>query len=264
MSAQPYELRLGRWQEVLQDVDEVDCLCTDPPYGERTHAGQRAARRRDPKRDPVKRRLNDRGLSYACWTPADVEAFVKAWVPRVRGWFVAFTSHDLVAAYEAALERANRYVFAPLAVTMPGLNVRLGGDGPSNWTVWLVVARPKRAPWSKWGTLRGAYYGPCHDHGQNALDRSQHATKGTKPLWLMRQVICDYSRPGDLVCDPCAGGATTLLAAALEGRRSVGAECDPETYAKAAARLEAGYTLPLPGLVDVEAAEQTSLFGGES
>jgi site-specific DNA-methyltransferase (adenine-specific) len=61
----------------------------------------------------------------------------------------------------------------------------------------------------------------------------------------MRAVIRDYSRTGDLVCDPCAGGATTLLAAAMEGRRAIGAEMDPETFRKAVKRLRKGWTAPM-------------------
>jgi site-specific DNA-methyltransferase (adenine-specific) len=75
------------------------------------------------------------------------------------------------------------------------------------------------------------------------IDRSGHI--GGKPLALMRAIIRDYTRPGDLVMDCFAGGGTTLLAAAMEGRRAIGAEMDPETYAKAKARLAKGYTKPL-------------------
>jgi DNA modification methylase len=70
---------------------------------------------------------------------------------------------------------------------------------------------------------------------------------GSKPLWLMRALVRDYSRPGDLVCDPCAGGGTTLAAARAEGRRSVGAELDPETWRKACERLAKPSTLELFG-----------------
>ena len=58
----------------------------------------------------------------------------------------------------------------------------------------------------------------------------------------MQAIVRDYSRPGDLICDPCAGGATTLIAAATEGRRAVGAEMDPKTYALAQARIAKGHT----------------------
>ena len=76
----------------------------------------------------------------------------------------------------------------------------------------------------------------------------------------MRAIVRDYSRPGDLIVDPCAGGSTTLLAAAIEGRRAIGAEIDEATYYKAVKRLEAGYTRdmftaarqPKPVQVDLE------------
>jgi len=84
----------------------------------------------------------------------------------------------------------------------------------------------------RWGTLPGAY--------QGAPDRGGHI--GGKPLWLMNAIIRDYSRPGDLICDPCAGGGTTLIAAASQGRKAIGAEMDPVTHAKAMRRIEAGYT----------------------
>ena len=110
------------------------------------------------------------------------------------------------------------------------MTVRMSGDGPSSWAVYLNVARPKRL--SKWGTLRGAY--------EATRDRDSHI--GGKPLALMSAIIRDYSRLGDLICDPCAGGGTTLIAAATQGRRAVGAEMDPETYRKAKLRIDAGHT----------------------
>jgi DNA modification methylase len=58
----------------------------------------------------------------------------------------------------------------------------------------------------------------------------------------MRALVRDYTRPGDLICDPCAGGGTTLLAGVMEGRRAVGAECMPEHYEIARKRLERGFT----------------------
>ena len=59
---------------------------------------------------------------------------------------------------------------------------------------------------------------------------------------LMCGIVRDYSKDGDLICDPCAGGATTLLAAVSQGRRAVGSEMDPETYKKAQQRIDAGWT----------------------
>ena len=220
------DLRCGDWHEVLADVGEVDCVMADAPYSAKTHKGNDAG---------AAQTGATAALSYGGWTPDDVSAFVDAWSPRCRGWFVTITDHVLAPHWSAALAAHGRYVFAPLPWVAPGGRVRLAGDGPSSWTCWIVVARPRSGTdrngrrYSTWGTLPGAYV--------ETQDRGAHI--GGKPLKLMRRLIQDYTRPGDLVCDPCAGGGTTLLAAAQEGRRSVGAELDPETHAKAQARIDA-------------------------
>jgi hypothetical protein len=171
--------------------------------------------------------------------PSDVKALVDSWSPRCRGWFVAFTSHDLVSAYTSALEAAGRYVFAPLPWFNEGGPIRLSGDGPSSWTCWIVVARPRTIEFMRWGTLPGGY---TNDSRKDPARANDSGILGAKPLGLMRAIVRDYSRPGDLVCDPFVGSGTTLLAAVMEGRRAVGAEEKPEHFEIARKRLARGYT----------------------
>ena len=219
------ELRLGRWQDVLGDV-ECDAVIVDPPYGARTHAGH----------DGMMARLEHRGahgvcerrqISYDHWAPHDVAEFCESWSPRASGWMACMTSHDLLPAWHGSMEDLGRYVFAPVPAVMRGMTVRLGGDGPSSWTVYCVVSRPKTREFSNWGTLPGAYVG----------GPGERVHIGGKPLWLMRELVKDYTRPGGLICDPCAGAGTTLLAAMMEGRRAIGCEVDPETFEIARRRL---------------------------
>lgn len=226
----PIDLRYGGWQEALADVSQVDAIITDPPYSERTHSGHN--RVLSGGRLPTRRTID-----YSSWTPEDVAEFVEGWAPRCRGWFVALTSHDLWGAWERELERAGRYVFQPIPIVIPGMSVRLSGDGPSSWAIWAAVARPRTIEFSRWGTLPGAYWVRRHE-----LSSSRTSITGGKPEILMRALVRDYSRRGDLVCDPCAGGATTLLAAMIEGRRAIGAEIDQETFEFAEGRLAQGYT----------------------
>jgi site-specific DNA-methyltransferase (adenine-specific) len=207
-------IHLGKWQDA-QWPEQVDCIITDPPYSERVHKGQT-----DKRRD----------IDYTSLSPADVQAWAKAWAPRVRYWIAVMCDTDLIAPWRDALSAAGLYAFAPVPCVITGMTCRMTGDGPSSWAVYLVVARTKAA--SKWGTLPGAYV-VTRDTNDVTADRRI----GGKPLPLMQQIIRDYSRPGMLVADPCAGHATTLVAALQAGRRVWGAECDAKAHAAAIERL---------------------------
>jgi site-specific DNA-methyltransferase (adenine-specific) len=223
MSAMDPDLRCGPWQTALADVGEVSCIISDPPYSARTHAGSDAVVSRT--RDGA----NRAELLYQAWDPATVAAFVAHWAPRCRSWMAAMTDDMLIDAWRSAYRAAGRYDFAPVPIIMH--KPRMSGDGPSSACVYLLVSRPREARFMQWGSLPGHY-----------MSRPEHSgiVQGAKPLDLMRAIVRDYSRPGDLVCDPCAGGATTLIAARLEGRRSIGAELDSTTYATALRRIEHG------------------------
>lgn len=254
------DLRLGRWEDVLADV-ECDALVTDPPFGERTHAAWREGARYmcrpgDVKRGKIARPSAERELvRYAAWTPADVAAFVASWSPRVRGWMVALTSHDLAPAWQDAYETAGRYAFAPLPCVTSGGSIRLAGDGPSNWTVWAMVARRRTRHMHKWGTLPGAYVATV-----SKAERAEQGGGRGKPLDLMRAIVRDYSRPGDLIVDPCAGYGTTGVAALSMGRRFIGAEMDPAAHAEGLARLARVQPFDL---FDTGKASQPALIGVE-
>lgn len=225
------DLRLGDWRDVFADLEQVDAVICDPPYGARVHKFE--VQRADA--------TSEAGLrpDYAAWTPDNVSEFVHEWNDFCRGWIVALTSHDLVPAWETAFAEVERYAFAPIPCVMRGMSCRMLGDGPSSWAVYAMVARPRTKEFMAWGTLDGAYSGPP---GKEA-----GGGRG-KPLWLMSALVRDYSRPGDLVCDPFAGHGTTLAAALSLGRRAIGAEVDPEAFAEAQRRL----SRPL----------QTDLFAG--
>lgn len=223
-----WELRLGKWQDVLADVQRVDSVITDPPYSARTHAGQLAG---DDSNDGQERAE----LEYTHITPEDVFAIISAWATRISSWICAHTDSDLIVPYRYAADANGLTSFHPLPCVVRGMTVRMNGDGPSSWATYLMVARTKAA--HKWGTLPGAYTGP----------QGERLIAGSKSESMMRQIVRDYSRPGDLVCDPYAGSGTTLLAAVMEGRRAIGAEMSEERFELAVKRLRAGYTTDLFG-----------------
>jgi len=257
-----WDLRCGPWQDTLAGV-ECDALIVDAPYSARTHGGDDSGptvggNRSGTFTHETGRASYRRAIEYDGWTPDDVRAFVASWAPRTRGWFVTITDHVLAREWEAAFSNAGRYVFAPLPWVARGSRIRLAGDGPSSWTCWIVVARPRDRAFQRWGTLPGAYVMTGDHHAR----RGANIVAGAKPPNLMRALVRDYTRPGDLVCDPCAGGGTTLLAAVQEGRRAVGSELDPETHAKAVERIEAKLAQGdlWAACERVKAAEQTDLL----
>ena len=246
-----WELRLGRWQDVLADVTECDAVITDPPYSPKTH-GSQCHGRRDEKCGGEW--VSARGIGYDSLSDDGLAEFAKHWHERASGWLSIQTDSELHPLWAARLRELGRYVFHPIPIVLKGMNVRLAGDGPSSWCVWKVAARPRSGEWlaerkrerdrsGLHNTLPGAYVGNPFDDGENTATAGRRGSVvGSKPLWLMRAIVRDYSEPGDLIVDPCAGGGTTLLAAAIEGRTAIGAECDPETFELAVKRLRKGYT----------------------
>ena len=59
-----------------------------------------------------------------------------------------------------------------------------------------------------------------------------------KPVELVRRLIANSSREGDVVLDPFAGSGSTLVAAALSGRRCIAVELDPVYCDVIVARIE--------------------------
>ena len=212
---------------------KADALIVDAPYSAKTHSSY----------DSIATRTGRCEINYAPWTEGYVNEFVALWSPLTSGWLVTITDHELMPIWSRALLNAGRYVFAPLPLVELGSRVRLNGDGPSSWTCWIVVARPRTPKFVKWGTLPGAY----------VQGSETKAVIGGKPLQSMRALVRDYSRPGELVCDPCAGAGTTLLAAKLEDRAWIGCDIDENHTRIARGRLadmpieDLKKTLPLFG-----------------
>lgn len=231
------------WMDLLPLVPRCDAVMVDAPYSSKTHKGH----------DGGVADLDRRSISYAAWGVGDVRAFVEAWHPRCDGWIVSITDDGLAPVWSAALADVGRYVFAAIPYVAPGSRVRLLGDGPSAWTCWIIVARPRNKEFSTWGTLPGAYVLP-----PGMAERMP--VVGGKPPWLMCRLAEDYSRPGGLIVDPCAGAGTTGIGAIRTGRRAVLGDLCREHVDIAAAWIKNPHSAP-PGMKTRALEGQTALFG---
>jgi hypothetical protein len=251
--------------EQIMGVRVANLLCVDAPYSEKTHSGHKngkltadraatfgAAHSDAPTPESRyaarKSKGGDSGrrdLKYPAWTPEIVESFVQLWASHAVGWMVSITDDVLSQYWRAAFERTGRFAFPCLPLVETGSRCRLGGDGPSPWTCFVMVARPRNREFASWGTLPGAYV-QAAERDINSRGGSDRIVGG-KPLRSMMAIVRDYSRPGDLVVDPCCGAGTTGLAAKMQGRRFIGVDSDLEHCELTARRLR-------------DARHQTSLF----
>ena len=232
------DYRQGRWQDTMGPDDWAHHLIIDAPYSNRTHAAKSSG-----TTDGYDRKGVD---SYAAWGQAQI-AEVCAWAKdHVKQWVVSLTDHVLFSIWEDELRKQGYYVFAPVVLVETGRSVRLLGDGPACWATLLVVARPRSQQAREWRALPGAYVVP----------RSADKMSGGKPLTAMRQIVRDYSDKGETIADLCAGAATTLIASAQLGRRGVGCEVDPKTWAAGRERIKSELHRPL-----FDKPLQSSLWG---
>jgi site-specific DNA-methyltransferase (adenine-specific) len=77
-------------------------------------------------------------------------------------------------------------------------------------------------------------------HAEKA--RGKHPTQ--KPLALLDRILRAASDEGDLILDPFAGSATTVVAAVLSGRRGIGVELEDRYLRVAVARLQDALSQP--------------------
>jgi site-specific DNA-methyltransferase (adenine-specific) len=215
------ELWCGDCREVLPGLQKVDAVIVDPPYSARCHAGH----------DSCAWTAGVRPLGYSALTPDDVRELAAEYALICNGWVVWMTDSDLALTVRQALEAVGRYAFAPIPFYQPGRSVRLYGDGPCSWTDWIIAARTTAQ--NKWGTLPGGYVA--------GVGWNDKARMGGKPTALMRALVGDYSKVGDLVLDSHMGSGTTGVACAMLGRRFVGVEIDRQAFDIACDRIENAY-----------------------
>lgn len=222
----PATLYLGDCLDIMPTIGPVDHVITDPPYSARTHAGHNASAG---GHNGFGKDGSDRAaLHYSALSQMDALTISNAICKVCDGWIVWMCDHHLGPVIQQNLEARARYTFAPIPYYAPGSRVRLSGDGPSNWTIWIMVSRTPAQ--HRWGTLPGGY---LHQPGWGKAEYI-----GGKPLGLMKALVNDYSRPGDLVLDPFMGSGTTGVACLTLGRRFIGIERDPDAFRMAVERLE--------------------------
>jgi site-specific DNA-methyltransferase (adenine-specific) len=145
-------------------------------------------------------------------------------------------SHQTIYHYS----KSSQYVFHPMFVEYsPATNIdqilqRRTRDARGK----AVYARDEAGRVLNGGAKKGVPLGDVWDIpylNPKAKERVGYPTQ--KPVLLLQRILELASDPGDLVLDPCCGSGTTLVAAALLGRRSLGIDRSKPALALARKRL---------------------------
>lgn len=171
-----------------------------------------------------------------------VDEFRDKFVPllkgRCSGWFLEFCTPEGIAPWRDAIEAAGlRYKRACFWVK-PDAAPQFNGQGPSFAVEPFVAAWCGRGV-SRWNGGGRRNWWECNTN--NPDREGTHETE--KPIELMMRLIEDFTNPDDLICDPCMGSGTTIIAALAAGRRAIGIERDVATFKLARARLVSAFTM---------------------
>jgi site-specific DNA-methyltransferase (adenine-specific) len=197
-----------------------DHCITDPPYEEEAHVRMRCTRA------VLEGRQINAGVDFAPVT--DVQRRLLAQL-RCQ-WILIFCQAEAIARYQGLLGAKYK---RPLVWVKPDSAPQFTGDRPAMGYESIVCAwgMPGRSQWNA-GGKRGISTHCIRDEEQR-----WHPTQ--KPLGLMRELVRDFTNPGDCVLDPFMGSGSTGVACLEEGRRFLGIERDARYFALACDRLVA-------------------------
>ncbi|ATG47613.1 hypothetical protein CEW89_08510 [Celeribacter ethanolicus] len=224
----PCRLILGNALEVMSEIGPVDHIVSDPPYEQSLHDVKNGLKDRNLRTDGG---VQLRSLDFSGIDEVRGE-FTALAAEICRGWLIVFCTIEGVARWADVINPSPIKYKRGCIWIKPDSTPQLNGQGPAQGAECFVVAwcGSGYACWNA-GGKRGVY-----THLTNPPDRhGGHPTE--KPWRLMRDLILDFTAPDSLVLDPFMGSGTTLVAAALTGRRVIGIEKNPEYFEMAVQRV---------------------------
>jgi site-specific DNA-methyltransferase (adenine-specific) len=217
---------LGDCRDVLETLEPVSHILTDPPYEADAHRQGRV----------TNASINggaDATLAFDAITE-DLRSYVSTQAKRLsEGWFVAFCQAEGVLPWRRAIENAEHRYRGPAVWTKPDASPKFAGNGPAPAFEMLVTSWCGAGD-SKWNSRgkRGVY-----NHAVNTGRHGGHQTE--KPLSLLRELLLDFTQPGDVILDPFMGIGSLGVACIELGRAYIGIEMDARYFDIACERLEA-------------------------
>ena len=226
-----HDFRYGDGIEGIAAMSDksVDLLLTDPPYGiSNPYVCEKQVPRRLRKdgRDFIMPRGHFGDWDKGFPEPAEWTQYA---LPKVAGWAVVFCAQAQIGEYLDILKGHKFVAVGPMVWQKTNPVPFNHTKKPINaWEAIVVGKRP--------GTnFNGRVVHNVFTYKSPSPQRRFHPTQ--KPLDLISEFVRLFSTEGDLVVDPFAGAATTVLGAAMQSRRVVAFENDGDVFDAAASRI---------------------------
>jgi site-specific DNA-methyltransferase (adenine-specific) len=208
-------LYLGDCLEILPTLGKVDAVITDPPYGEKTHAGART--------DSGETKL----IEFASIDDATFQRFCRMAVDLSNRWVIMTCEWR----HASKAEESGLPVIRLGVWIKPNGMPQMTGDRPATgWEAVLLMHRSGKKRWNGGGNPAVWVFNK---------ENGEHPT--TKPQGLIRKWLTQFTDANETVCDPFMGSGTTGVACANLGRKFIGIEIEPKYFDIACERIDNAY-----------------------
>ena len=228
--------------DVLQTLEKVDHLISDPPYAADVYLRASAVYSKPGSGTPKRMGLSEqtrRGGALQKMANGEigvmdssVMAVIAAFAGAlVRRWSVVFSDAESCHLWKEALVHAGMRYVRTGAWVKPDYMPQMSGDRPAvGFEPCTIVHAQGPMRWNGGGLAALWTYGTS-----KGIGRPDHPCP--KPEPLMCELVTQFTDVGDLILDPFGGSGTTAVAAKKLGRRCILIEREEKYCAVAAERV---------------------------
>jgi len=207
-------------KDVISQLDEVDCVITDPPFSKHTHKNCRT------NKDAA---INYTSIDFDSITIDQINNIFNSISVKCKGWIISFMEWRYIVDIEK--NPFTDFEFMRFGVWLKTNPMpQISGDRPAHgWDGIIYLRNAKTKPyWNGKGKHGNFYYSTVAD--------GLHPT--AKPLPIIRSIVENFTKKGDTILDPFMGSGTTLRACKDLGRKGIGIELDKKYVDIAIHRLK--------------------------
>ena len=206
-------LYLGDCLEVMQTLEKVDAVITDPPYGARTHEGARTGA------------IGGEALiDFACITDEQFLEICRRSLELAKRWVVMSCEWR----HAAKLEESGLPLVRLGVWIKPNGAPQFTGDRPgTGWEAIAILHNEGKKRWNGGG-----------HHAVWTFPKIEGEHPTTKPQPLLNKWLGQFTDVGETVLDPFMGSGSTGVSCMNNARKFIGIEIEEKYFSIACRRID--------------------------